>query len=74
MNIFTINSSIAVVKYKINFLHLFVEIADRYDIHSVWVPGHNAIPGNCIAGELTRSGMSIELSCEFSNLAIPKRT
>ena len=47
------------------------EIAERYDIHIVWVPGHSGIPGNCWADELVRRVMTIELSDEFSNLDIP---
>ena len=50
------------------------EIAERYDIHIVWVPGHSGIPGNCGANELTRWGTTSELSHEFSNLGIPMWT
>ena len=49
------------------------EIAERYDIHIVWVPGHIGIPSKCRADELVRRGITIQLSDEYSYLGIPMR-
>ena len=46
-------------------------MAKRYDVSITWLPGHWYIPGNCRSNELTRMGMSIELSDEFLTLGIP---
>ena len=53
----------------------FDEIAERYDIEIVRVPGYTDITGNCKADELARrTTIIIELSDEFSNLSISMRT
>ena len=52
------------------FQRYFNEIAERYDIHIVWVTGHSGFPGNCRTDELARRDTTIELSDEFSNLGI----
>ena len=45
-------------------------VAKSYNVHIVWVPGHNDVPGSCRADELARRGTTIELSGEFFNIGV----
>ena len=43
------------------------EVAKKYNVHIVWVPEHNDIPGNCRADELARRSTTIGESNTPSN-------
>ena len=48
------------------------EIADRYDVHIMWVPpGHIYFPCNSTADELVRCGTTIVLFIEFYIVGTP---
>ena len=46
-------------------------VAKRYNVHIIWIPQHNDIPGICKAHELARRGTTIELFDEFLSIKVP---
>ncbi|KAM8714804.1 hypothetical protein ACLKA7_001208 [Drosophila subpalustris] len=47
------------------------EMAEHFDIHLIWVPGHQDIPGNCIADELARRGTTNILLPDKEDISMP---
>ena len=50
------------------------EMAQQFNIHLIWVPGHRDIPGNCKADELARMGTTLQILDEFADIGAPLST
>ncbi|KAL7726508.1 hypothetical protein ACLKA6_001130 [Drosophila palustris] len=50
------------------------EMAEHFDIQLIWVPGHQDIPGNCIADELARKGTTDILLPDKEDISMPLAT
>ncbi|KAM8708087.1 hypothetical protein ACLKA7_015114 [Drosophila subpalustris] len=50
------------------------EMAEFFDICLIWVPGHEDIPGNCIADELARRGTTDILLPDKEDISMPLAT
>ncbi|KAL7726147.1 hypothetical protein ACLKA6_002617 [Drosophila palustris] len=66
----TTTNSISVSKCR-KSLH---EMAGHFDICLIWVPGHQDIPGNCIADELARKGTTNFLLPDKEDTSMPLAT
>ncbi|KAM8702395.1 hypothetical protein ACLKA7_007726 [Drosophila subpalustris] len=66
----TTTNSISVSKCR-KTLH---EMAGHFDICLIWVPGHQDIPGNCIADELARKGTTNFLLPDKEDTSMPLAT
>ncbi|KAL7724672.1 hypothetical protein ACLKA6_012330 [Drosophila palustris] len=66
----TTTNSISVSKCR-KSLH---EMAGHFDICLIWVPGHQDIPGNCIADELARIGTTNVLLPDKEDTSMPLAT
>ena len=51
-----------------------VEMAEQFNIHLCWVPGHRDIPGNCKADELAKEGTTLPILPDNGTLGIPIAT
>ena len=50
------------------------EMAQQFDIHRIWVPGHRNIPGNCKADELARLGTTLRTPTNQVPVGMPLAT
>lgn len=50
------------------------EMAQQFDIHLIWVPGHRDIPGNCRADELARLGSTLRVPARLESVGMPLAT
>ncbi|KAL7726480.1 hypothetical protein ACLKA6_001102 [Drosophila palustris] len=66
----TTTKSLSVLKCR-KSLH---EMAEHFDICLIWVPGHQDIPGNCIADELARQGTTEILLPDKEDISMPLAT
>ena len=51
-----------------------LEMAQQFNIHLCWVPGHRDIAGNCMADELAKKGTTLPISPEKELIGIPIAT
>ena len=49
-------------------------MAEQFDIHLIWVPGHRDIPGNCKADELARLGTTLHAPGELEHVGMTVAT
>ncbi|KAM8702605.1 hypothetical protein ACLKA7_001941 [Drosophila subpalustris] len=49
-------------------------MAEHFDVYLIWVPGHQDIPGNCIADELARRDTSSILLPDKEDFSMPRAT
>lgn len=50
------------------------EMAEQFNIHLIWVPGHRDVPGNCKADELAKNGTILPNVINRHNIGTPLAT
>ena len=58
-------------KTALNCRRSLNEMAEQFDIHLIWVPGHRNIPGNSKADELARLGTTLQTPGYLESVGMP---
>ena len=51
-----------------------VDLTSYFTINLQWIPGHSDIPGNCVVGELAKTGTTLQLESEKEEIFMPLAT